>query len=52
VLRGVGKARATDAPPGTQRPEAFVEELQRRLAEDGKLRGRVALRVFSVAHAD
>jgi hypothetical protein len=52
VLRGVGKARATDAPPGTRRPEAFVEELQRRLAEDGKLRGRVALRVFSVAHAE
>jgi hypothetical protein len=52
VLRGVGKASATDAPPGTERPEAFVEELQRRLAEDGKLRGRVALRVFSVAHAE
>ena len=49
VLRGVGKARATEPPPGADRPEAFVEELRERLAADEDLRDRVALRVFSVA---
>jgi hypothetical protein len=49
VLRGVGKARATEPPPGADRPEAFVEELRERLAADEELRDRVALRVFSVA---